>query len=466
MELNLLDDRRPGSVALQTVARNDLESWLKAQPASVSAWVAAMGFDAKPGSFCPLPDLSNGGLREVVVGEAETLWDWASLPSRLPRGSYHLESSPNLATSDRVALGWALGSYRFDSFRERANEPSSSLTWPDCNRDHVRSAAYATYLVRDWINTPASDLGPAELAQKMQELASAHDASLRVVVGDALLEEGFPAVHAVGRAASPARAPRLIDMTWGDPTHPKVTLVGKGVCFDTGGLDLKSASNMKLMKKDMGGAAHVAGLAHMIMAAKLPVRLRVLVPAVENSVSSDAYRPLDVVPTRKGITIEVGHTDAEGRVILADALEEASREKPEILIDFATLTGAARVALGAELPALFANDDDTASSLLAHATAAEDPMWRMPLWKPYRSLIDGKVADITNSAEGSLGGAITAALFLQEFVGDDIPWAHIDAMAWNPTSRAGRPEGGEALGMRAAYGFIEERFGSSSSSSE
>jgi leucyl aminopeptidase len=250
----------------------------------------------------------------------------------------------------------------------------------------------------------------------------------------------------------------LIDMTWGEPTHPKVTLVGKGVCFDSGGLDLKSAASMKLMKKDMGGAAHALGVASMLLDAKLPIRLRVLIPAVENSVSGSALRPLDVVPTRKGTTIEIGHTDAEGRVILADALAEASGDSPELLVDFATLTGAARIALGPELPALYSNDDETAAAILSHGLRESDPLWRMPLFKPYRKLIDGKVADLTNSTDSPLGGSITAALFLQEFVDPELPWAHIDVMAWNTSSRPGRPEGGEAMGMRAVCGFICEKF--------
>jgi leucyl aminopeptidase len=281
---------------------------------------------------------------------------------------------------------------------------------------------------------------------------------LRVIVGDELLQQGYPAVHAVGRAASPERAPRLIDIEFGDANHPKVTLVGKGVCFDSGGLDLKPATNMKLMKKDMGGGAQVLGLASMIRDAGLPVRLRVLIPAVENSVSGSALRPLDVVRSRKGTTIEIGNTDAEGRVILADALTEASSETPALLIDFATLTGAARVALGADLPALFCNDEETAKALLAKADSESDPLWRMPLFKPYRKQIESKVADLTNSTDSPLAGAITAALFLQEFVGSGIPWAHVDLMAWNLTSRPGRPEGGEAMGMRAAFALVEERF--------
>jgi len=307
--------------------------------------------------------------------------------------------------------------------------------------------------VRDLINTPAGDLGPAELATAARKLAKAHGGRLSVIAGDALLKRNYPAIHAVGRAS--AKAPRLIDLRWGR-RGPKVTLVGKGVCFDSGGLDLKSAAGMKLMKKDMGGAAHVLGLASMVMAAGLPLRLRVLVPAVENSVSGDAFRPLDVLETRKGLTVEVGNTDAEGRLVLCDALAESSREKPDLLIDFATLTGAARVALGTGLPALFCNDEALAGTLLGHGLARHDPLWRLPLHRPYRASLDSPVADLNNISDGPYGGAITAALFLEAFVGDGVPWAHVDLMAWNTGASPGRPQGGEAMGLRAVYGAIEQ----------
>ncbi|MEK9725322.1 MAG: leucyl aminopeptidase family protein, partial [Rhodospirillaceae bacterium] len=315
-----------------------------------------------------------------------------------------------------------------------------------------------TGLIRDLINTPAVDMGPDGLAAAAAKVAKAHRARIKVIVGNDLLKKNYPAVHAVGRAHD--RAPRLIDITWGNARAPKVTLVGKGVCFDTGGLDIKSAAGMRLMKKDMGGAAHVLGAAAWIMAAKLKVRLRVLIPAVENSIAGNAMRPGDVVPTRKGLTIEIGNTDAEGRVILSDALAEAAIEKPELIVDFATLTGAARVALGPELPALFCTDDRLADDLLAAGTAATDPFWRMPLWAGYDRLVDGKVADVNNAPEGGHGGAITAALFLQRFVEPDVPWAHIDLMAWNGSNRPGRPEGGEAMGLRALCGMLANRYGS------
>lgn len=450
---------RAESIPLRPLRREELSGWLDAQPDNVKRWVESTGFEAEAGKTCLLPG-KDGSLREVLVGIGDRgLWDWAGLPALLPARSFHIEGELSAEEGNRAALGWALGTYRFERLKKTEDEAHAVLAWPrGCDQRKVESAARATFFVRDLINTPASEMGPADLAASAHATAEDHGASVRVIVGEELLEKGFPAIHAVGRAAAPDREPRLIDLTWGEPSHPKITLVGKGVCFDSGGLDLKSAAHMKLMKKDMGGGAHVLGVASMIMEAKLPVRLRVLIPAVENSVSGSALRPLDVVPTRKGTTIEIGNTDAEGRVILADALTEASSDHPDLLVDFATLTGAARIALGAELPALFSNDDDTALALLELGERESDPLWRMPLFKPYRKLIDGKVADITNSPDSPLGGSITAALFLQEFVDPNISWAHIDVMAWNNTSRPGRPEGGEAMGMRTVYALIEKRF--------
>jgi len=456
--MNIVETPGEASIPLRLVRRDNLSAWLSEQPDQVTRWVASTGFEAKAGTTCLVPE-TDGGIREVLVGFGDAIWDWAGLPTGLPANSYHVASELTGEQANQVALGWALGTYRFDRLKKTEDTNHAFLAWPEgCDQRRVESAARATFFVRDLINTPASDMGPADLAKSAQATADDHGGSVRIIVGDDLLAKGFPAIHAVGRAAAPDRAPRLIDLTWGDPSHPKVTLVGKGVCFDSGGLDLKSAAHMKLMKKDMGGGAHVLGVASMIMDARLPIRLRVLIPAVENSVSGSALRPLDVIPTRKGTTIEIGNTDAEGRVILADALTEASSDNPALLVDFATLTGAARIALGAELPALYANDDDVAAKIIAHGERATDPLWRMPLFKPYRKQIDGKVADITNSADSPLGGSITAALFLQEFVEPDISWAHIDVMAWNSSSRPGRPEGGEAMGMRAVFEHIIEAF--------
>ncbi|MGH7005564.1 MAG: leucyl aminopeptidase family protein, partial [Alphaproteobacteria bacterium] len=371
-----------------------------------------------------------------------------------PGGTYRLEGG---AAPQQAALGWALGAYRFERYKTD-KRPRPRLIWPDAiDRPEVERLAAAIHRVRDLVNTPAGDMGPSHLAAAVQEVGSIHGAKVTVTVGDDLLKQGFRAIHAVGRAA--ADPPRLVDLVWGNESKPKVTLVGKGVCFDTGGLDLKTASGMQMMKKDMGGAATALGIAETIMAAKLPVRLRLLIPAVENSVAGNAYRPLDVIPGRNGKTIEIGNTDAEGRVILSDALVEAAREKPAFMLDFATLTGAARVALGPELPALFANDDALADALVNQGRAHDDPMWRLPLWPGYRVLVEGETADLTNSPEGGMAGAITAALFLEAFVEKGVAWAHFDTYAWNQKTRPGRPKGGEALLLRACYGMVKERFG-------
>jgi leucyl aminopeptidase len=455
-----LDSPPAGSVPIRSLRKSEFTRWLAEAPATTRRWIETTRFEAEPGKNRLIPG-PEGQVAEVILGLAEepSPWDWAALPTDLPAGAFHVGPDLPRKDADAAALGFALGTYRFDRLRKTSEKEPARLAWPgSCDRKRVESAVAATFLVRDLINTPASDMGPSELASSAEEIARKYEGKARVIVGDELLEQGYPAVHAVGRAAAPDRAPRLIDLVFGDPGHAKLTLVGKGVCFDSGGLDIKSSSSMKLMKKDMGGGAQVLGLASMIRDASLPVRLRVLIPAVENSISGSALRPLDVVRSRSGTTIEIGNTDAEGRVILADALTEASSEAPALLLDFATLTGAARVALGGDLPALFCNDEETARALLQKADSEADPLWRMPLFKPYRKQIESKVADLINATDSPLAGAITAALFLQEFVGSGIPWAHIDLMAWNGSARPGRPEGGEAMGMRAAFALVEERF--------
>jgi leucyl aminopeptidase len=397
----------------------------------------------------------------VLVGAGEdeaAMWAFAGLPDLLPEGPYRVAAIPEGGDPSRIALGWALGTYSFDRYRRKKTPGGARLVWPNgADRGLVERLAGAVFLARDLINAPASDMGPAELAEAAIHVAERADARHRVIAGDALLAENYPTIHAVGRAST--RTPRLVDIRWGDAAAPKVTLVGKGVCFDSGGLDLKQPSGMRMMKKDMAGAAIMLALGQAIMAAKLPVRLRVLLPLVENSVSGNAMRPLDVVTTRKGLTVEIGNTDAEGRLILCDALAEASSEQPQLLLDIATLTGAARVAVGPELAALFCNDDALANALLAAGTAEDDPLWRMPLWRPYRRLLDSKIADLNNVSEGPHAGAITAALYLQEFVEPGTPWAHLDVMAWNGRARPGRPEGAEAQALRALYRHIAGRFG-------
>ncbi|HEY9569188.1 MAG TPA: leucyl aminopeptidase family protein, partial [Thalassobaculum sp.] len=378
------------------------------------------------------------------------------LPGGLPAGRYAVDAPIEPADATRAALGWALATYRFDKYTSMP-AATAELVWPQgADRDHVESAAAATALARDLINTPANDLGPTELAEVAKALAKEFKAKVSVLVGDQLLKRNYPAIHAVGRGATDA--PRLIDLRWGDPSHPKVTLVGKGVCFDTGGYDIKPSGGMLTMKKDMGGSAQVLGLARMIMAAGLKVRLRVLVPAVKNMISGDAFLPMDVIRTRKGLTVEVGNTDAEGRLVLCDALAEADSEAPELIVDFATLTGAARVALGTDLPALFSNDDGVAADWTRAGLDDEDPVWRLPLHAPYRAMLKTKIADLSSTGNAPYAGAITAALFLEHFVSPATRWAHIDLMAWNTKDRPGRPEGGEAMALRSAFRMIERRF--------
>ena len=448
------------AVPLVAVSKAGLAAWREAAPARERDWAAATGFTGEAGSLAFLPD-GKGGLGRVLVGVAEdeaALWAFAGLPDKLPDGRYRIERLPEGSDPTRAALGWALGTYAFDLYREPKKKAGPALAWPEgADRFLVERLAGAVCLARDLINTPASDLGPAELAEAAVQVARQAGARHRVVVGDALLAENYPTIHAVGRAST--RPPRLVDIAWGEADAPKLTLVGKGVCFDTGGLDLKPATGMRMMKKDMGGAAIMLGLAQAVMAAGLKVRLRLLLPLVENSVSGNALRPLDIVRTRKGLTVEIGNTDAEGRLILCDALADAADEKPALMIDAATLTGAARVAVGPELGALFCNDDGLAAALVAAGTAEDDPLWRMPLWRSYRRLLDSKVADLNNVSDGPHAGAITAALYLQEFVGPGIPWAHLDVMAWNGRTRPGRPEGAEAQGLRALYAHIAGQFG-------
>jgi leucyl aminopeptidase len=442
------------AIPITPVTAQQLKVWLKAQRASVRKWVEGVGFEAKPGSNALVPGADGAPGRVLVGVEARPdIWSYGALPKALPRGTYRIDANLGAAAATRAALGWALGGYAFARYKK---QPSvARLVWPDgADRAAVERAATAAFLVRDLVNTPAEDMGPAELAAAAKAVAGAHGAKLKIIVGDDLLNANYPLVHAVGRAS--VRAPRLIDLRWGS-RGPRITLVGKGVCFDSGGLDLKPAQGMLLMKKDMGGAAHMLALGQMIMAAGMPVRLRVLVPAVENSVAGNAFRPLDVVRSRKGMTVEIGNTDAEGRLILCDALAEACTEKPDLIVDCATLTGAARVALGPDLPVLFSNHDGTAEALLRCGIEEDDPLWRLPLHKPYRRMLDSKVADINNVSESSFAGAITAALFLDEFVEPTIPWVHIDMMAWNPSARPGRPEGGEAQALRALYALIAEK---------
>jgi leucyl aminopeptidase len=429
-------------------------------PAQARQFALANGFAAKPGSCLTLPD-ANGDIAQVVFGlEDETSkfrdpFRAGLLPGLLPAGLYRFANAPHDA---RLAtLAFALGSYRFSRYRK--NDTPGVRLVPSDNIDvaDIARMAEAATLARDLINTPSNDMGPAELAHAALDLATRFGASFNCIVGDELTQQNFPLIHAVGMAST--RAPRLIDFTWGDPAHPKVTLVGKGVCFDTGGLDLKPSSGMLIMKKDMGGAANVLALALMIMDARLKVRLRVLIPAVENAVAGNAFRPLDIFRSRKGITVEIGNTDAEGRLVLADALALADEEKPDLLIDLGTLTGAARVALGPDLPPFYTNDEPLALDLARCAKQENDPLWRLPLWPAYDSWLDSKVANINNAPSGGFAGSITCALFLQRFVEDAKSWLHVDIYGWTPSAKPARPEGGECQAARAVYKLLGERYG-------
>ncbi|MFZ3224708.1 MAG: leucyl aminopeptidase family protein [Xanthobacteraceae bacterium] len=425
----------------------------------LSVFAEAAGFEAKAGRSLLLPSKDGkGALGGVLFGlEGPDDTQEPFLPGRLaqllPAGTYRFANEPHDARL--AALAVALGLYHFARYR-KAESRAIKLDLPQSlDRDDLARIVEAVTLARDLINTPANDMGPAQLEQAARKLAARHSATINAVVGEELLDKNFPLIHAVGRAAT--SAPRLIDLTWGDDKHPCVTLVGKGVCFDTGGLDIKPDSGMLNMKKDMGGAATALALASMIMARGLKIRLRVLIPAVENSIAAASFRPRDVYTSRKGITVEIGNTDAEGRLILADALALADEDKPDLIADFATLTGAARVALGPDVPAFFTDDDALAGELMRHAAAENDPLWRLPLWRPYEAMLESKVADI-NNVGGSQGGAITAALFMRRFVTAK-SWLHVDLFAWTAAAKPGRPEGGELQAARALYAMLAARYG-------
>ena len=453
----LQPDRGQPARPIHLVAPNAFDGWMRAQSPRVRAAVGAHGLKGKAGDRAILPgEGAEDWSALLVCDEAATSpWRVASLGRFLPPGTYRLaDGEPGAA-----ALGWLLGQYRFDRYRKaEVAEPRILLT-PDAARiDETVRLADATALVRDLVNTPASDCGPAELEAAAQALAARHGATMNVTRGDALAT-GFPMIHAVGLAAAKERHPRLIELEWGDPAQPRVAIVGKGVTFDTGGLDIKPAAGMRLMKKDMGGAAHALALADVVMAARLPVRLHLLLPAVENAISAAAMRPGDVMRSRAGLTVENTNTDAEGRLILADALTRAGEAGPELILDFATLTGAARVALGPDLPPLFSNDDALAAASSAAGDALGDPLWRMPLWDGYDEQLKSDIADLQNAPEGGMAGAVTAALFLRRFVPDAAMWAHLDVFAWRPAAKPGRPKGGDAFGLRAAFQVLKERYG-------
>jgi len=452
-------DRGQQARTIHLVDKTSFEDWVKRRPGEDRALLQAHRFDGKSeGATILLP---RGPEFEVVTTVTDVAalgpWSLAKLPDVLPEGTYRLAD----ASPGQAALGWLLAQHRFDSYRSKKPEdergPRVLVTSEPAAIDSVARLAEATALVRDLVNTPAIDLGPAELEQAVRERLATTGADIRVTSGDEL-REGYPLIAAVGAGATPQRSPRLIEAEWGNPDHPRIAIVGKGVCFDSGGLDIKGASGMRLMKKDMGGAAHALALAALIAGERLPVRLHLLIPAVENAVSGGSYRPGDIFRSRRGLQVEIDNTDAEGRLILADALTKAAESEPELIVDFATLTGAARVALGPDLPALFVSDDSLAATIASAAQEVEDPVWRMPLWKPYDEMLKSDVADLVNSAPSSMAGAVVAAMFLKRFVPDGLPWAHLDTFAWRETAKAGRPKGGEALGLRAVFAALRERY--------
>lgn len=451
-----LIDSDPSATPIIGVTAQSLPSAIADLEPRARDWVSATDFDGAEGSVSLIPG-AGGRVETVLFGmpKDEPLGP-GRLATSLPNGRYRLAAGfpdPTMA-----ALAFALGGYSFTRFKEPTGG-KIQLVLPDgADGDDIRRIVASVTLARDLVNTPANLLGPTELSSAARDIAAKGGATFREIVGDDLLKQNLPMIHTVGAAAAVGREPRLIDIAWGDPESPKVTLVGKGVCFDTGGLDLKTSSGMLIMKKDMGGAANALALASMIMDVHLPVRLRVLIPAVENAVAGEAFRPGDVLTSRKGLSVEIGNTDAEGRLVLADALALASEEQPDLLIDFATLTGAARVALGPELPAVFTADDELAVELSSAAETVADPIWRMPLWKPYASMLDSPIADINNAGAGGFAGAITAALFLSRFVGDGLKWLHADIYAWNPKAKSARPEGGEAQAIRAIYELLKRRY--------
>ncbi len=448
------------TITLIPVTSSGLETWLKRRSVSDRGWVTTHDFTGKAGTVLMLPG-KDGMPSEALIGVGDdasmkTPWVWGGFSTKLPVGRYQIGGTLKAGVAEAAALGWALGAYHFSRYAKKSGGIRGLVMPKGVNKPQIINQAKAIYLTRDLINTPASDMGPAELASAARALAKEFKAKFKTITGAALLKQNYPMIHTVGRAS--VREPRLIDMAWGKPGAPKVTLVGKGVCFDSGGLDIKPASAMLTMKKDMGGSAQVLGLAQLIMGANLPVRLRVLIPAVENSIDGNAFRPLDVLSTRNGMTVEVGNTDAEGRLVLGDAITEAVSEKPELLIDFATLTGAARVAVGTEIAAYFTDDEALSKDIEKASSATQDPCWRLPLHAGYRRMLESKVADISSTGSGPFGGATTAALFLKEFVGTETSWVHFDIMAWNQSTRPGRPEGGEAMGVMTMFEVIKKRF--------
>jgi leucyl aminopeptidase len=454
----ILDASEGAVIPIYAVADHEAEDFLKGQPGFVQAFARFTEFKGRGGQVAVVPD-ADGAIERVLfgLGASPEAAGFRSLPAKLPPAVYRIARAPEGVEATQAALAFALGSYRFDRYKPAGAERPRLLA-EGADVAEVRHVAHACALARDMINTPANDMGPLQIETIAREIAGQYAAQITVIEGEGLLEANYPAVHAVGRAAAEGRAPRMIELSWGDRARPLVAIVGKGVVFDTGGLDIKPSSGMRLMKKDMGGAAHALALGRMVMAADLPVRLVVLTPVVENAISGEAMRPGDVINSRKGLTIEIGNTDAEGRLILADALARAAELQPALTIDLATLTGAARAALGPQLPPYFTDDEELAAAVARHAERAGDPLWRLPLWKGYADALDSDIADLKNDPDAwAQAGAVTAALFLQRFAPPG-PWLHLDIFGWNNKPGPGRPSGGEAQAIRALYGLIRERF--------
>jgi len=447
----------PSALILQPVTEAEFVSWREIASPSTRANLAAQRFEGRRYTQAVIFD-AHGNPASAVVGvrNLEDVWALGHAAAHLPVASYRLPDSLSAPVKRRFAMGFALGAYQFCRYRLKAIRPMARLVIADDQeRANLQGIVAAVFSARDYVNTPTEDFGPEHLQEIVADLAVAHGASSHATVGEDLLRDNYPAIHAVGRASH--REPRLIELHWGDESHPRIAILGKGVCFDTGGLDIKPADGMGMMKKDMGGSAVAIGLARLVMEARLPVRLHLLIPAVENAIGPNAYRPGEVINTRAGLTVEIGNTDAEGRVVLCDALARASELAPELILDFATLTGAARIALGADLPALFSNRAVLAQSLLAAGREVGDPLWEMPLWEDYFPLIDSKIADLSNAGASRMAGCITAALYLKRFVPEHIDWAHLDTYCWSE-GRPGRPAGGDCQGLRAAFEFLQTRY--------
>lgn len=454
------------AITIHIFHKDNYPQWLADQNKADVTWLNTLKYDGRGSATIPA---DSDGTLKIAYGldDLDDFYLAGDLPSSLPDNTYklNLDALSTYASLDdevlalvqfRLAVSWGLAAYSFDQYKK---EPSIKAKLSITDTELLSEAdnmIEAITLTRDLINTPASDMMPEDLSQTMQALASAYNGRFSEVVGDELLDQNYPLIHAVGRASE--HAPRLLELRWGDPDSPALTLVGKGVCFDSGGLNIKTGNFMRQMKKDMGGAANALGLARLIMSQGLAINLRVLIPAAENAIAGNAFRPGDIIESRKGLTVEIDNTDAEGRLVLCDALDDASSESPELIIDFATLTGACRVALGTELPGFFCNDEQVAAGLSESAALSADPIWRLPLHKPYASMLKSHFADMVNSAETGFGGAITAALYLEKFVDKDVSWAHFDVMAWNLRNLPGRPVGGEALGLRAVYEYLKQRF--------